>query len=133
VITLGVYSLFDWEFTTQTLAAVLTIIGYSLNDTIVIFDRIRENIPHHRDQNLYWISNLSINETLSRTLLTYLFTYITVSSMFFFADGVIHDFARAMLIGMFLGAYSTIYVATPLMLVADGFEKKRRESRLQTA
>ncbi|MGE4133886.1 MAG: protein translocase subunit SecF, partial [Bdellovibrionales bacterium] len=132
VITLGIYSLFDWEFTVQTLAAILTIIGYSLNDTIVIFDRIRENWAHYRDKDLYWISNKSINETLSRTILTYLTTYMTVLSMFFFADGVIRDFARTMLIGMFLGAYSTVYVATPLMLVADRYQKWKKQ-KLVTA
>lgn len=130
IITLAVYSLFDWEFSTQTMAAILTIIGYSLNDTIVIFDRIRENQAIHRGKSLPWISNLSINETLSRTILTYLTTYITVLAMFFFADGVIHEFARTMMIGMFLGAYSTIYVATPLMLVVDYYQKKRRSREL---
>lgn len=132
IITVGIYSLFDWEFSTQTMAAVLTIIGYSLNDTIVIFDRIRENVALHRDKDIYWISNLSINETLSRTILTYLITYITVSSMFFFADGVIHEFARTMMIGMFLGAYSTMYVATPLMLMMDRYQKWKRH-QLQAA
>ena len=133
VITMGVYSLMGWEFTVQTMAAILTIIGYSLNDTIVIFDRIRENQTIHRGRDLYWISNLSINETLSRTVLTYIATYLTVGAMFFFADGVIHDFARAMMIGMFLGAYSTVYVATPLMLVIDGFVEKKKQRDLKKA
>ncbi len=132
IITVGIYSLFNWEFTTQTMAAVLTIIGYSLNDTIVIFDRIRENQQHFRDKDIYWISNRSINETLSRTVLTYMITYLTVASMFFFADGVIHDFSVAMMIGMFLGAYSTVYVATPLMLILDRYQKWKRH-QLQTA
>lgn len=132
IITVGLYSVFGWEFTTQTMAAVLTIIGYSLNDTIVIFDRIRENQHIHRDKDLYWISNRSINETLSRTIITYLITYLTVASMFFFADGVIRDFALAMMIGMFLGAYSTVYVATPLMLLADRYQKWKKH-QLQAA
>ena len=132
IITVGIYSLFNWEFTTQTMAAVLTIIGYSLNDTIVIFDRIRENQHLHRDKDIYWVSNRSINETLSRTILTYMITYLTVASMFFFADGVIHDFSVAMMIGMFLGAYSTVYVATPLMLVLDHYQKWKKR-QLQTA
>lgn len=132
VITVGIYSIFNWEFTVQTMAAILTVIGYSLNDTIVIFDRIRENQTVYRGKDIYWISNRSINETLSRTILTYLLTYMTVASMFFFADGVIHDFSVAMMIGMFLGAYSTVYVATPLMLVLDHFRKVRR-SQLQNA
>lgn len=132
IITVGIYSLFNWEFTTQTMAAVLTIIGYSLNDTIVIFDRIRENQHHFRDKDIYWVSNRSINETLSRTILTYMITYLTVASMFFFADGVIHDFSVAMMIGMFLGAYSTVYVATPLMLILDKYQKWKKH-QLQTA
>jgi preprotein translocase subunit SecF len=133
VITAGIYSLFNWEFTVQTMAAILTIMGYSLNDTIVIFDRIRENQGIWRDKDLYWISNRSINETMSRTILTYLTTYLTVAAMFFFADGVIHDFSVAMMIGMFLGAYSTIYVATPLMLVADRYQKWRKQQQLAAA
>jgi preprotein translocase subunit SecF len=132
IITLGIYSLFSWEFSVQTMAAVLTIIGYSLNDTIVIFDRIRENQSIHRERDLYWISNRSINETLSRTIITYLITFLTVASMFIFADGTIRDFSRTMLIGMFLGVYSTVYVATPLMLLADKYQKSKR-ARMQAA
>jgi preprotein translocase subunit SecF len=133
ILTLCIYSIFQWEVTTQTMAAVLTIIGYSLNDTIVIFDRIRENIPLHRNKDMYWISNRSINETLSRTILTYFTTYLTVVSMFIFADGVIREFALTMMIGMFLGAYSTIYVATPLMLLTDRWYRHRKQHKLQTA
>lgn len=133
LLTLCIYSIFDWEVTTQTMAAVLTIIGYSLNDTIVIFDRMRENQTIHRDKTLYWIANRSINETLARTILTYFTTYLTVVSMFLFADGVIREFALTMMIGMFLGAYSTIYVATPLMLLTDRFYRYRKQQQLQTA
>lgn len=133
VITMGIYSLFNWEFTVQTMAAILTIIGYSLNDTVVIFDRIRENVPLYRDKDLYWVSNRSINETLSRTILTYLCTYLSVLAMFLFADGVIRDFALAMSIGMFLGCYSTIYVATPLMLVIDKYQRWKKSQELQAA
>lgn len=132
IVTVAIYSIMGWEVTTQTMAAVLTIIGYSLNDTIVIFDRIRENQANHRDRDLYWISNLSLNETLSRTILTFVTTFLTVSSMYFFADGVIQDFAKTMMIGMILGVYSTVYVATPLVLVIDGYQKYRKK-QLQTA
>ncbi|NJL24495.1 MAG: hypothetical protein HC902_04560 [Calothrix sp. SM1_5_4] len=86
----------------------------------------------HRHRDLYWISNRSINETLSRTVLTYISTYLTVAALYFFADGVIRDFSRAMMIGMFLGAYSTIYVATPLMLLVDGYQRWKGR-QLQTA
>lgn len=133
ILTLAIYSIFGWEVTTQTMAAILTIIGYSLNDTIVIFDRIRENIPLHRNKDIYWVSNRSINETLSRTILTYFTTYLTVISMFIFADGVIREFALTMMIGMFLGAYSTIYVATPLMISTDKWYRHRKSQNLQTA
>jgi preprotein translocase subunit SecF len=133
VITMGVYSILGWEFTVQTMAAILTIIGYSLNDTVVIFDRIRENQSIFRGKDLYWVSNRSINETLSRTILTYVCTYLTVISMLIFADGVIHDFARAMTIGMFLGCYSTVYVATPLMLLVDRYQRWKKQAQLQAA
>ena len=126
VITMGVYSLLGWEFTVQTMAAILTIIGYSLNDTVVIFDRIRENQTLFRGKSLWWVCNRSINETLSRTILTYFCTYLTVLSMLIFAGGVIHDFARAMTIGMFLGCYSTVYVATPLMLLFDRYQTNKK-------
>ncbi len=131
-ITMGIYSLFGWEFTVQTMAAILTIIGYSLNDTIVIFDRIRENQEIHRDKDLFWISNRSLNECLSRTILTYFATNLSVMAMYFFADGVIKDFALTMMIGMALGVFSTIYVATPLMLLADHYQKQKRQ-RMQAA
>jgi preprotein translocase subunit SecF len=133
VITMGVYSIMRWEFTVQTMAAILTIIGYSLNDTVVIFDRIRENVTHYRGKSLYWISNRSINETLSRTVLTYVCTYLTVIAMLIFADGVIFEFSRAMTIGMFLGCYSTVYVATPLMLIVDKYQRWKQQQQLQTA
>ncbi len=109
------------------------IIGYSLNDTIVIFDRIREDIPKYRNQSLYWVSNRAINDTLSRTILTYFTTYLTVISMLVFADGVIQEFALTMTIGMFLGAYSTIYVATPLMILTDKWYRYRKQQQLQAA
>lgn len=133
VITMGIYSIMGWEFSVSTMAAILTIIGYSLNDTVVIFDRIRENLTIHRGKELYWISNRSINETLSRTILTYVCTYLTVLAMLFFADGVIHDFARAMAIGMALGAYSTVYVATPLMLLVDKYQKAKAQTATRAA
>lgn len=131
-ITLGIYSLLEWEFTVQTMAAILTIVGYSLNDTIVIFDRIRENRDIHRDKDLYWISNRSINETLSRTILTYVLTFFSIISMYIFADGAIKDFALTMLIGTFLGVVSTVYVATPLMIITTRWSDMRR-ARIQQA
>lgn len=133
VITIGIYALFDWEVTTQTMAAVLTIMGYSLNDTIVIFDRIRENQPKYRGKALSWIANLSINETMSRTVLTYFTTSLTVLSMYFFTEGVIKDFSLAMIIGMFLGVFSTVFIATPLMLFANHLYEMRKAAALKAA
>jgi preprotein translocase subunit SecF len=133
IVTVGVYSIFQWEFTIQTLAAVLTIVGYSLNDTIVIFDRIRENVAAHRDKSLFWIANRSVNETMSRTIMTFLTTFIVVATMYTFADGAIKDFAKTLMIGMVLGVYSTVYVATPIMLWIDRWQRSKRQQQLQTA
>lgn len=127
ILTVAIYSILGWEVTTQTMAAVLTIIGYSLNDTIVIFDRIREVQGEHRRENLYDISNLALNQTLSRTILTFTTTFMTVVSMYIFADGVIQDFARTMMIGMILGVYSTVYVATPIVLAIDKLQEQRKK------
>lgn len=124
IVTMGIYSLFGLEFSVQTMAAVLTIMGYSLNDTIVIFDRIRENSHIFRGKSFYWLGNRAINDCLSRTLLTFFATFLTILAMFFLADGVIRDFALAMMIGMVLGVYSTIYVATPLVILFDKLEKR---------
>lgn len=124
IVTMGIYSIFGLEFSVQTMAAVLTIMGYSLNDTIVIFDRIRENAHIYRGKSFYWLGNRALNDCLSRTLLTFFATFLTILAMFFLADGVIKDFALAMIIGMILGVYSTMYVATPLVILFDKLEKK---------
>lgn len=133
IVTVGVFSIFQWEFTIQTLAAVLTIVGYSLNDTIVIFDRIRENVAIHRDKSLFWIANRSINETMSRTIMTFVTTFLVVTSMYVFADGAIQDFAKTLMIGMVLGVYSTVYVATPIMLWIDRWQRWKKQQQLQAA
>jgi len=115
-ITVGVFSIFGKEFTLPIIAALLTIIGYSLNDTIIVFDRIRENQRKlHRDP-LEHIINRSINETLSRTLLTSLTTLMVLITLFVLGGGIIHNFAFAMIIGVLIGTYSSIYVASPVLL-----------------
>lgn len=119
VITLGVFALLGKEVNVQTLAAVLTIIGYSLNDTIVNFDRVRENIPIFKDKDFSWIVNRSVNDVLSRTILTSLTTLIAVLCLYFLGTGVIKDLAFALAIGIVAGTYSTIYVASPLTIVFD--------------
>ena len=115
-ITVGVFSLFNKEFTLPIIAALLTIIGYSLNDTIIVFDRIRENSKKLHKKPLATVINRSINETLSRTLLTSLTTLMVVITLFVLGGGIIHDFAFALLVGVLIGTYSSIYVASPILL-----------------
>jgi len=124
IITVGIFSIFGKEFTLPVIAALLTIIGYSLNDTIIVFDRIRENLRKHHKQPLRFIINRSINETLSRTILTSLTTLIVVTSLFILGGGIIHDFAFALIIGIAVGTYSSIYVASPILLAWQNRGKK---------
>ena len=124
-VTVGLFSIFDKEFTLPIIAALLTIIGYSLNDTIIVFDRIRENLKKHHKKPLEFILNRSINETLSRTLLTSLTTLIVLITLFVLGGGIINDFAFAMIIGVLVGTYSSIYVASPILLAWQGREKKK--------
>ena len=123
-ITVGLFSIFDKEFTLPIIAALLTIIGYSLNDTIIVFDRIRENLRKHHKRSLGFIVNRSVNETLSRTLLTSLTTLIVLATLFILGGGIIHDFAFAMIVGVIIGTYSSIYVASPILLAWQGQKKK---------
>ncbi len=117
MITVGIFSLLDKQFDLTIVAALLTIVGYSLNDTIVVFDRTRENINRTGGRGaLAEVMNRSINETLSRTLLTSMTTLAVVLALFFFGGGVIHDFAFALLVGIVVGTYSSIYVASPVVL-----------------
>jgi len=116
-ITVGIFSIFDKEFTLPIIAALLTIIGYSLNDTIIVFDRIRENTRKLTRDTFDNVINKSINETLSRTILTSLTTLIVVLTLFLFGGGIIHDFAFAMIIGVLIGTYSSIFVASPILLL----------------
>ncbi len=115
-ITVGIFSITGKEFTLPIIAALLTIIGYSLNDTIIVFDRIRENIRKHHKSGLEFIINRSINETLSRTLLTSLTTLIVLVCLFMLGGGIIHDFAFAMIVGVVVGTYSSVFVASPILL-----------------
>jgi len=133
IITLGIFSLFGREVNIQTMAAILTIIGYSLNDTIVTFDRIRENEPLFRDQKFTFIVNKSINDVLSRTLLTSITTFLSILAMYFIAGGVIKDFAFTLGIGVVVGTYSSIFVASPLVVIADMFQKNKEAARAAKA
>jgi preprotein translocase subunit SecF len=115
-ITVGIFSIFNKEFTLPIIAALLTIIGYSLNDTIIVFDRIRENLRKYHKNPLEVIINRSVNETLSRTILTSMTTLVVVVALFVLGGGIIHDFAFALLVGIVVGTYSSIYVASPILL-----------------
>ncbi|CAN2039588.1 Protein translocase subunit SecF [Candidatus Magnetomoraceae bacterium gMMP-15] len=119
-ITVGIFSLFDKEFTLPIIAALLTIIGYSLNDTIIVFDRIRENSRKSHKLTLEKVINTSINETLSRTILTSITTLIVLIALFVLGGNIIHDFAFAMIVGVFIGTYSSIFVASPILSAWKG-------------
>ncbi|MGE0763045.1 MAG: protein translocase subunit SecF [Bdellovibrionales bacterium] len=128
ILILGLYSIFRWEMNVQIMAAVLTIIGYSMNDTIVVFDRIRENEKLYRDKSFAWVSNRSMNDVLTRTILTSLTTFFSVVIMWALAGGVIRDFAMTMAIGIIIGSYSTIFVATPLVIWFDKLERSKQRA-----
>lgn len=117
LVTVGVYCLLGRQLSLNTIAAVLTIIGFSVNDTIVIFDRIREDMKLYRGKSFKEIANLSINQTLSRTLLTSFTALLSVVALLVFGGGAINDFALAMFIGMISGVYSTVYIATPVVMI----------------
>jgi preprotein translocase subunit SecF len=114
LVVLGAFVIFHKEVTLSTIAAVLTIVGYSMNDTVVVYDRIRENLGKHRGKSFSSIINMSISETLSRTILTSGATMLSVLAFFIWGTGVIKDFAFAMVVGIIAGTYSSIYVAAPL-------------------
>jgi len=126
VVTFGAISIFNIEFSLNVLAVILTIIGFSINDTIVIFDRVRENIKKTRKDSLETIFNTSINECLGRTILTSGTVMMVVLILFFFGGPVIHDFTAALIIGLISGTYSTVYIASPVVLLWDKYISKRK-------
>lgn len=117
LVTVGVFSLLQMEFSLAVLAAILAVIGYSLNDTIVVFDRIRENFRKMRKVTAAEVINTSVNQTLRRTLLTSLTTLLVLFALFFLGGDVIHGFAAALLIGVFVGTYSSIFIASPVLIL----------------
>lgn len=121
LITLGAFSLSGREIDLPIIAAFLAIIGYSLNDTIIVYDRIRENYGKHQKKGFTAVVNSSINETLSRTILTSGTTLLVVLALFVFGGGVIHNFAFALLIGILVGTYSSIFVASPVLIFWDDY------------
>ena len=116
IVTLGLFSLLGFEINLSIIAAVLTIVGYSMNDTVVIFDRVRENLRKYSDIKIYELTNISINETLSRTIITSVTTLLALLSIFFFGGEVLKGFSLAMIFGVIFGTYSSIYIANTALV-----------------
>ena len=123
IITLGFFSLFSLEINLSIVAAVLTIVGYSMNDTVVIFDRVRENLKKYSDIKIYEITNTSINETLSRTIITSVTTLLALISIFVFGGAILKGFSFAMILGVIVGTYSSIYIANPILIKLNVSQK----------
>ena len=123
IITLGIFSLLSLEINLSIVAAVLTIVGYSMNDTVVIFDRVRENLKKYADIKIFDLTNLSINETLSRTLITSVTTLLALLSIFFFGGEILKGFSFAMILGVILGTYSSIFIANPVLVYFNVSQK----------
>jgi len=123
IITLGFFSLLNLEINLSIVAAVLTIVGYSMNDTVVIFDRVRENLKKFSDIKIYEITNISINQTLSRTLITSITTLLALGSIFIFGGAILKGFSFAMILGVIIGTYSSIYIANPILVRLDVSQK----------
>jgi preprotein translocase subunit SecF len=117
--TIGLFALLQYEFNLATVAAVLTIAGYSINDTVVVYDRVRENLRKYKRMDLADVFNMSINETLSRTTMTSVTTLLALLAIFFFGGEVLADFALAMIWGVCIGTYSSIFIAVPLLLYVN--------------
>tara|TARA_B100000609_G_scaffold197990_1_gene196540 strand:- start:1701 stop:2588 length:888 start_codon:yes stop_codon:yes gene_type:complete len=116
LVTLGLFSLLGLEINLSIIAAVLTIVGYSMNDTVVIFDRVRENLRKYSDIKIFELTNISINETLSRTLITSVTTLLALLSIFFFGGEILKGFSLAMIFGVIFGTYSSIYIANTVLV-----------------
>tara|TARA_Y100001970_G_scaffold208536_1_gene254151 strand:+ start:2591 stop:3487 length:897 start_codon:yes stop_codon:yes gene_type:complete len=116
ILTLGVFSLFSIEVNLSIVAAVLTIVGYSMNDTVVIYDRVRENLKKLPDVKIFELTNISINETLSRTIITSATTLLALFSIFIFGGEILKGFSLAMILGVIFGTYSSIYIANPILV-----------------
>ena len=116
IITLGIFSLFSLEINLSIVAAVLTIVGYSMNDTVVIYDRVRENLKKYADIEIFELTNISINETLSRTIITSITTLLALFAIFLFGGEILKGFSFAMILGVVFGTYSSIYIANPILV-----------------
>ncbi len=129
LVTVAVLSLLNMEFTLNTVAALLTIIGFSINDTIVIYDRIRENVKKKIRADLRQIVNVSVNETLSRTILTSLTVFMVLLALLFLGGPVIFDFSFALFVGVVAGSYSTVFIASPFVLFMERFAPSKRKRK----
>jgi len=116
ILTMGIFSLFSLEVNLSIVAAILTIVGYSMNDTVVIFDRVRENLKKYMDIKIFELTNISINETLSRTIITSATTLLALLSIFIFGGEILKGFSLAMILGVIFGTYSSIYIANPILV-----------------
>ena len=123
IITLGIFSLFGFEINLSIVAAVLTIVGYSMNDTVVIFDRVRENLKKYSYIKIFELTNISINETLSRTIITSITTLIALLSIYSFGGQILKGFSLAMILGVIFGTYSSIYIANPILVLLNVSQK----------
>src|SRR5574340_448602 len=126
IVTLGLFSLFNKEISLTVIAALLTLVGYSMNDTIVIFDRIRENLKILRREPLDSLMNKSINQTLSRTVMTSGLTFLTVIALYLFGGPVLHTFSFALVVGIIIGTYSSVFIASPIVLFWHNWADKRQ-------
>jgi preprotein translocase subunit SecF len=133
IITIGIFSLLDKEITLTVVAALLTLVGYSMNDTIVIFDRIRENLHLNRRERLVDVINRSVNQTLSRTVMTSGLTFIAVLALFIWGGPVLHGFSLALVIGIIIGTYSSVFVASPIVLFWHDWADARKKTAPVTA
>ena len=124
ILTLGIFSLFSLEINLSIVAAVLTIVGYSMNDTVVIFDRVRENLKKFSDIKIFELTNISINETLSRTIITSITTLLALLSIFFLGGEILKGFSLAMILGVVFGTYSSIYIANPILVLFKVSQKQ---------
>ena len=115
IITIGIFSILSFEINLSIIAAVLTIVGYSMNDTVVIYDRIRENLNKYNKLNISEIANISINETLSRTIITSVTTLLALMSIYILGGEILRGFSFAMILGVLIGTYSSIFVASPIL------------------
>ncbi|HJN83998.1 MAG TPA: protein translocase subunit SecF [Candidatus Pelagibacter bacterium] len=123
LLTLGIFSLFSLEINLSIVAAVLTIVGYSMNDTVVIFDRVRENLKKFSDIKIFDLTNISINETLSRTIITSVTTLLALISIYVFGGEILKGFSLAMILGVIFGTYSSIYIANPILIYLNVSQK----------